>query len=133
MVAGLSAGQFELASRKAFNKSEGTNAQKSIVPVGRKQHEFDLYEPEVIAGGISTSPWRNKTGTNNTGGQDRVAAELLWLHLCSHVKRKVVLLRDRAMAQGITDRFGGSSFFDPRIEIWVYDEMEDSIARYSDL
>jgi hypothetical protein len=124
---------FEQASRRAFNKSQGTSTQKSIVSVAGKQHEFDLYEPGVIAGGINSSTWRTRTGKNNTGGQDRVTAELLWLHLCTSVKRKVLILRDRDMAEGIKHRFGGVNFFSPPIEIWLYDTGADTITHYGDL
>lgn len=124
---------FEQASRQAFNKDQGTNARKAKVPLRGKQHEFDLYQPGVVAGGISTSPWRNKTGTSNTGGQDRVAAELLWLHLCTSVKRKGVILRDEEMAKGTTQRFGGEGFFNPEIEVWLYDETANIIAHYANL
>jgi len=130
----LSTAKFEQAARKAFNKNQGTDAQKSIVWIGRTQHEFDLYDQVgSIAGGISTSPWQNKTGTNNTGGQDRLAAELLWLSLCRSVKRKVLILRDEKMAGGISRRFGGNGFLNPPIEVWLYDDTADSINHYRNL
>jgi len=130
----LSPAKFEQAARKAFNRNQGTDAQKSKASIGRTEHEFDLYdEVGSIAGGISTSPWRNKTGTNNTGGQDRQIAELLWLSLCTSIKRKALILRDKKMAEEITQRFGGSSFFSPAIEIWLYDDTTDSIRHYRNL
>ena len=78
----MSPALFERKARDAFNRNEGTNAQKSGVTIGKKQHEFDLYQAGVIVGGISTSPWLNRTPkhTNNSGGQDRIAAESFWLH-----------------------------------------------------
>lgn len=48
---------FEEIARDAFNKSQGTKARKSVVSIGSMQHEFDLYQEGVVAGGISTSPW----------------------------------------------------------------------------
>src|SRR3972149_6336251 len=98
MLQGLTPLQFEEVSRKAFNKSQGTNSRKYKASVRGKKHEFDLYQDGVIAGGISTSPWLNKTGTNNSGGQDRVTTELLWLHLCTSVKRKILILKHQNMA-----------------------------------
>lgn len=126
---------FERRARDAFNKSQGTNSQKSVVTVGKKQHEFDLYQEGVAVGGISTSPWRNRTPkhTNNSGGQDRVATELFWLHLCSSARRKILILKEKDMADGINGRFGGSAFFSPRVEVWLYDLEPDTITHYLDL
>jgi len=132
---GMSPASFERKARNAFNKDQGTDAQKSIVTVGEKQHEFDLYQEGVVAGGISTSPWLNRTPnrTNNSGGQDRVAAELFWLHLCRSAKRKVLILKEKDMANGINNRFGGSGFFSPAVEVWLYDPTTDTINHYLDL
>ncbi len=126
---------FERRARDAFNGSQGTNSQKSRVTIGKKQHEFDLYQEGVVVGGISTSPWRNRTPkrTNNSGGQDRVAAELFWLHLCSSARRKVLILKEKDMAGGINSRFGGSGFFSPTVEVWLYDPEADTITHYLDL
>lgn len=52
----LNTAKFEQAARKAFNMNQGTAAQTSVVSIGRTQHEFDLYQDGIIAGGISTSP-----------------------------------------------------------------------------
>jgi hypothetical protein len=126
---------FERKARDAFNRNEGINAQKSRVTIRKKQHEFDLYQEGVIVGGVSTSAWRNKTAkrTNNTAGQDRVAAELFWLHFCKSAKRKVLILKENDMADGINSRFGGNNFFSPVVEVWLYDPMADTITHYSDL
>lgn len=126
---------FEEMARGAFNKSQGTKARKSVVSIGRVQHEFDLYEEGTVAGGISTSSWLNRTAkrTNNSGGQDRVAAELLWLHLCNFAKRKVLILKEKDMADGINRRFGRSGFFSPNVEVWLFDPTADIIIHHSDL
>jgi len=131
----MSPASFERKSRDAFNRSQRTNARKSCVTVGKKQHEFDLYQEGLIVGGISTSPWLNRTPkrTNNTGGQDRVAAELLWLHLCSSAKRKVLILKEKDMADGINNRFGNTGFFTPAVEVWLYDPAAETITHYVDL
>jgi hypothetical protein len=125
--------RFEKEARDAFNESQGSNARKSRVPVGNQRHEFDLYEPNVGVGGISTSPWLNRTGTNNTGGQDRVTAELLWLNLCRSAEKKVLILKDKSMADNIYKRFGRSGFFDPVVEIWLYNPIDKAIEHYKDL
>jgi len=126
---------FEKMARDAFNKSQGTEARKSVVSIGKVQHEFDLYQEGVVAGGISTSPWVNRTAkrTNNSGGQDRVAAELLWLHLCNSARRKILILKEKDMADGINHRFGGSGFFSPAVEVWLFDPTAGTITHHSDL
>ena len=131
----MSPALFERKARDAFNRNEGTNAQKSRVTIGKKQHEFDLYQEGVVVGGISTSAWLNRTAkrTNNSGSQDRVTAELLWLHFCRSAKRKVLILKEKDMAYGISSRFGGNSFFSPAVEVWLYDPTADTIAHYLDL
>lgn len=131
----VSPASFEGMARNAFNDNQGTKAQKSVVTIGKKQHEFDLYQEGVVVGGISTSPWLNRTikRTNNSGGQDRVAAELLWLHLCNSAKRKVLILKEKDMADGINNRFGNSGFFSPAVEVWLYDSATDTITHYLDL
>lgn len=127
--------RFEEMAREAFNKSQGTKTRKSVVSIGKVKHEFDLYQEGVVAGGISTAPWVNRTArrTNNSGGQDRVAAELLWLHLCKSTRRKVLILKERDMADGINRRFGSSEFFDPVVEVWLFDPAADAITHHSDL
>ena len=131
----MSPASFERKARNAFNKNQRTNAQKASVTIGKKQHEFDLYEEGVIVGGVSTSSWRNRTPkkTNNSGGQDRVAAELFWLQLCSSAKRKVLILKEKDMIDGINHKFGGSGFFRPAVEVWLYDPKTDTITHELDL
>jgi hypothetical protein len=126
---------FEKMARNAFNKSQGTKAEKSVVSIGKAHHEFDLYQEGIIVGGISTSPWVNRTAkqTNNSGGQDRVSTELLWLHLYKYTGRKVLILREKDMADGIYSRFGGSGFFNPAVEIWLFDPITNTITHHSDL
>jgi len=71
--------QIENLVRTEFNAENIRNAQKQTLSVGtgNAAHEFDLYETGKVIGGISTSPWFNRTKGNNTGGQDRAATELL--------------------------------------------------------
>jgi len=127
--------QFEETARKAFNESQGTKAEKRRVSIRRAKHEFDLYQEGVVAGGVSTAPWVNRTArrTNNSGGQDRVTAELLWLHLCDSAKRKVLILKERDMADKISHRFGECGFFSPPVEVWIFDPKANAITHHSNL
>ena len=131
----ISPAQFEKMARYAFNKSQGTNARKSKISIMKAQHEFDIYQEGLVVGGISTSPWLNRTlkRTHNSGGQDRVTAELLWLYLCDSCKRKILILKEKDMADGIYRRFGGNRFFAPAVEIWLFDPTSNSLTHHSDL
>ncbi len=101
-----------------FNGKNGTNAKKAKLQVGNEgsSHEFDLYESDKVIGGVTTSPWKNKTGSSNTGGQDRASTELLWLSLWGGNERRVMILTDRDMADRLYERWKGCSF-PKRIEI----------------
>lgn len=104
--------RIESEIRELFNKMERLEAHKEklSVRVGETPHEFDLYEKNSVIGGISTSPWKNQTGTNNSGGQDRIAAELLWLTLWQGQERRVMILSNREMAERLLKRWKGCSF-----------------------
>jgi hypothetical protein len=110
----------EERARRSLNEHRGTTAKKSVLSVGTAgaSHEFDMFEEGKIIRGISTSPWTNKTGTTNTGGQDRATAELLWLSLWSG--QEVRVLTDTEMAEKIYGRFAGCPFPYP-IEILNFD------------
>ena len=101
-----------------FNSKNGTNAKKVVLQLGSDgaSHEFDLCESDKVIGGITTSPWKNKTGSPNTGGQDRASTELLWLTLWNGNERRVMLLTDREMADKLYKRWKGCPF-PKRIEI----------------
>lgn len=110
--------QIEALVRAEFNTANKVNAQKQTLSVGTSSasHEFDLYEKGKVIGGVSTSPWFNKSGSNNTGGQDRAATELLWLSLWPSNEKRVHVLTDKEMTQRLFKRFAGSGF-PHRIEI----------------
>jgi hypothetical protein len=110
--------QIENLVRAEFNAANNVNAQKQTLSVGtgNASHEFDLYETGRVVGGISTSPWFNKSRSNNTGGQDRAATELLWLSLWPGNEKRVHVLTDKEMAQRLFKRFSGAGF-PHRIEI----------------
>lgn len=95
--------------RKEFNLKYNTKAVKAVLRIGNEgsKHEYDLFEEGKIIGGISTSPWFNKTGSNNTGGQDRAAAELFWLSLWDGPEKRVHILTDKEMAKRLFERFRG--------------------------
>ena len=114
--------QVESLVRDAFNTANGASAQKQRLSLGAgaPSHEFDLYEANKVIGGISTSPWLNKSGSNNTGGQDRASTELLWLSLWPGCEKRVHVLTDGKMAQRLFRRFSGACF-PQRIEIQHFD------------
>lgn len=125
--------QIEACVRNHLNAARGTSARKSTLAVGLASatHEFDIFQEENIIGGISTSPWTNRTRarTTNTGGQDRVTAELLWLSLWSGPEERILVLTDSEMAEKIHGRFEGCSF-PHRIEILYFDlERQEFVSK----
>ena len=109
--------------RSRLNSFYSVNATKQRLTLGSSgaKHEFDLYDAGKLIGGITTSPWKNKTGSNNTGGQDRVSTELLWLSLWEGNEKRVVVLTDREMAEKIIARFSGCAF-PQKVEIILFDQ-----------
>lgn len=112
----------EESIRSRFNSFYNINAIKQRLKLGNggAKHEFDLYDAGKLIGGINTSPWKNKTGSNNTGGQDRVSTELLWLSLWEGKEKRVVVLTDLEMAERNISRFSGCAFPN-KIEIILFD------------
>ena len=122
--------QIEEEAVSKFNSQYGTDARKvKGLPVGNAnaKHEFDLYEPGKVIGGVTTSPWTNKTGSTNTGGQDRAAAELLWLSLWGGEERRILIVTDPDMARRLLERFGGCPFPKP-IEILQYNSHKKQLV-----
>lgn len=114
--------QKEKHVREKFNLYNNTKAVRITLPIGNEgaKHEYDLFEEGKIIGGISTSPWFNKTGSNNTGGQDRAAAELFWLSLWNGPEKRVHILTDYEMAERLYERFKGVPLI-AKIEIVHFD------------
>jgi hypothetical protein len=114
--------QIESMVRDEYNKSNKTTAHKVAISIGsgNASHEFDLYERSKVVGGISTSPWFNKSGSNNTGGQDRASTELLWLTLWQGSEKRVHILTNKEMACRLFKRFLGAHF-PHRVEIHHFD------------
>lgn len=104
--------QIESLVRDEFNIANNASAQKHTLSLGAgtASHEFDLYETDKVIGGISSSPWFNKSKSNNTGGQDRAATELLWLALWSGSEKRIHVLTDKEMACRLFKRFSGARF-----------------------
>lgn len=98
--------------RDSYNSKHSCNAIKKIAPIGDQgaKHEFDLYEEGKVIGGISTSAWKTSKSNNNTGGQDRVSTELLWLTLWPGNEKRVLILTDLEMSEKIHKKFLGTPF-----------------------
>ena len=119
--------QAERDARRLFNKKYRAKTEEKEIelPVGlNAKHKFDIYEYGKFIGGITTSPWKNKTGSNNTGGQDRASTELLWLTLWEGKERRVMVLTDREMADRLWKRWRGCAF-SHQIEIIHYNSSKE--------
>ena len=92
------------------------------------KHEFDIYEKGKVTGGISTSPWTNKTGTNNTAGQDRVSTELLWLALWRGKEKRVLILTNHNMSKKIHGKFRGTPFA-KKVDVFHF-ELKNQSFKY---
>lgn len=114
--------EVESEIRDLFNSWYKVLGTKTKLRIGqnRTAHEFDLYDPNKVIGGITTSPWKNRSGSSNSGGQDRASAELLWLTLWEGDERRVMILSDKDMADRLLKRFQGC-YFHHNIEIIHYD------------
>ena len=95
-------------------------------------HRFDIYEPKRFIGGISTSPWIVGHSSNNTGGQDRVSTELLWLSLWEGDERRVMVLTNREMATRTFERWEGCPFRHP-IDIIFCDLCKETLETIGSL
>ncbi len=117
----------------AFNKENRTKASiKKDVKVGSVTHEFDLFEKGKLAGGVTTGKWKTSGGKSNTGAKDHATAELLWLDLIKTVKRKVLILTDHYMVDGLFNRFRNAGF-SKQIEIWHFDPRSGRISHKRNL
>lgn len=98
--------------RNSYNSKYSYNARKKTLLIGNQgaKHEFDLYEKGKVIGGISASAWKTSKSNNNTGGQDRVSTELLWLTLWPGNEKRVLILTDLEMSEKIHKKFLGTPF-----------------------
>ena len=120
--------KIQKAACKAFNRSNQTNACVQEVRVGTTDHSYDLYEKGKVAGGVTTGTWKTSKGRNNTGAQDHAISELLWLELIQTVKRRVLILTDLQMVEGLLNRFQNAGFTKP-IEIWHFNYRTRRICK----
>ena len=98
--------------RDSYNSKHSCNARKKTLRIGGQgaKHEFDLYEEGKVIGGISTGRWKTKKNHNNTGSQDRVSTELLWLILWPGNEKRVLILTNLEMSKKIHKKFLGTPF-----------------------
>lgn len=120
--------------RGSYNSKHSCNAIKKILRIGSQgaKHEFDLYEKGKVIGGISTLLWTNKTGTNNTSGQDRVSTELLWLTLWHGNEKRVLILTDLDMSEKIYKKFRGTPFA-KKVHVFHFDLKNKSFEEIGEL
>lgn len=113
--------QIEESARSAVNALYNSQATREKIPVadGGPVHEFDIYQANILIGGVSTSPYLTTKGKSNTGGRDRAAAELLWLSLWKGGEKRVHVLTCQSMASWLIRRFQGAGFPFP-ITIYHY-------------
>lgn len=114
--------EIEEKVRSLFNKLEKTDAKKLPRKYSKLTHEFDLYEEGNVIGGVTTSPWWNKTEkhTSNSGGQDRASTELLWLTMWNGNEHRVLICTEKDMAENLLRRWKGCRFPE-RIDICYCD------------
>ena len=119
--------------RDSYNSKHSCNAIKETLDIGAQgaKHEFDLYEKSKVIGGISTSPWKT-SGYNNTGGQDRVSTELLWLILWPGKEKRVLILTDPEMSEKIHKKFLGTPF-EKKVYIFHFDLNNESFKEVGEL
>jgi len=127
--------QAERDARRLFNEKYQAKAEEkeTELQVGLGQcakHKFDIYECGKFIGGITTSTWKCNTvrRSNNSGGQDRASAELLWLTLYRGDERRVMILTDEDMAERLFGRWQGCAF-PHRIEIIHCDLREERLKK----
>ena len=120
----------EKIARGSYNSKHSCQCKKETLTIGDQgaKHEFDLYEKGKVIGGISTSPWTNKTGTNNTAGQDRVSTELLWLTLWRGKEKRVLILTDHNMSKKIHGKFRGTPFA-KKVHVFHFDLKNKSFKK----
>ena len=126
--------EIEKIVRDSYNSKHSCNTIKDNLDIGDQgaKHEFDLYEKGKVIGGISTSLWTNKTGTNNTAGQDRVATELLWLTLWPGKEKRVLILTDHDMSKKIHKKFRGAPFA-KKVYVFHFDLKNKSCKKIGEL
>ncbi|WP_162934950.1 hypothetical protein [Pseudomonas cavernae] len=90
----------------------GINATNSKLSFGtaHAMHEFDIYSPEHVIGGVTTSPLKTGGNNRNTGGCDRACSEILWLTLWQGNETRIHVLTDLLLAEWLVSRYKGIEF-----------------------
>jgi hypothetical protein len=101
----------EHAVRAAFEQAFGVGTVRQRLAVGRRgaEHDYALHAPGQVIGAIVTAKWAGPADPRSgaTPGQDRAAAELLWLCLWEGRERRVLLATDLELAQRLVARYQG--------------------------
>jgi hypothetical protein len=126
--------QVEADARAAINSLYGANARNETLDcsLGGPQHEFDIYDSNVIIGGVSTSKYIVGNGSINTGGKDRAASELLWLSLWQGSEQRMHVLTCEKMASWLYKKYSGGKF--PfSIKIYHYNILTKTVTEIGQL
>ncbi len=99
-----------------------------VFPGTHSKHEFDIFEKDIVIGGVSTSALIVGNGSPNTAGCDRASSEILWLCLWPGNERRLHVLTDKLLAEWVIRRYAGITF--PRnIEIFHYELQSDVLSK----
>ena len=82
----------------------GSASKLQVGPDG-PTHEFDIYAPGVVIGGVTTGTLTTSGGRRNTGACDRAASELLWLSLWPGTEQRTHVLTDKPLAEWLAKRY----------------------------
>jgi hypothetical protein len=127
--------KIELDILSEYNKQYNRQAKKERLLLGSgARHEYDIFERGYVIGGVTTSPWTNKTAkcTQNTGGKDRASAELLWLTLWEGRENRIIIFSDKEMAEKLYKIWSGCHFPN-RIEFIHYSIKENKFDKIGTL
>lgn len=122
--------QIESEARMAVNELYRSSAVNQRLPFGPEgpTHEFDIYEKNVVVGGVSTSTYHVGKGSINTGGKDRAASELLWLTLWPGKEQRVHVLTCPRMANWLFQTYAHGKFPHP-INIYHYEVSSKVLSK----
>ena len=119
----------EAVTRTAFNAVFDCRAQSANPVVGGRtaRHAFSMFDPGRVIGAIVVAPWRERMHQESvpTPGQDRATAELLWLTLWEGPERRVLVVTDLDMAQGLITRFHGC-YVPAHVDVLHFDSVAHS-------
>ena len=112
----------EELARAAINDWYGFSSvcSKEQVAGNGPTHEFDIFEQDKIIGGVTTATYKTSNGNSNTGGRDRVVAELFWLNAWKGEEQRVIVLTCPLMSAWLYNRVDGIGFPKP-VSIFHFD------------